>query len=136
MNFYLKINCRTATVITEENCILGVIDKINYDIFLKELSERIKKQHIHSILSSPLFYGIKIANFESTFYNDFVFMKIFRGNVLIQQNIINNDVYLLKEGEYEITLNISLNDLSKLITYLGGNIRCDYIELKLIKGKL
>jgi len=126
---------RMASVLSADECYIGVLIKKDYETSLKELSEKSRRVHINSILSSALFYGQKFTNFENTLFNYFVFMKINHGNILLEQNSSPSEIYLIREGEFEVTFKLSIKDLIKIIDYFGGIVSYESIELELIKGK-
>jgi CRP-like cAMP-binding protein len=111
---------RTATIIALEDTHMAILDKNNFDECLKELNEKLNRINLHMLVTTPIFEGITKNQFQKYFFNYFVFHKFARGHKLISENEPIDNVYFLKEGEYEIYFKKSLLELNNLILNLGG----------------
>ena len=109
---------RTATIITLEDCEFGVITKQDYDKLLKQVNERIRKKFYSIIFSLSPFMKIPKKFFENYYYNFFDYHLIERKHVLIQQNEINDNVYVLRNGEYSMSFYGNIIDLNNVIISL------------------
>ena len=106
---------RTATMISSKNCHLGLINKKSYDYSLKFGIEKQRRQRINFILSLDIFNNMSYFNLNKKYYNDFVLENYEKGHKILEQfNDINN-IYIIKEGDFDITSKMSLNDINLTI---------------------
>ena len=106
---------RTATMISSKNCHLGLISKKSFDYSLKFGIEKQRRQRINFILSLDIFNNMSYFNLNKKYYNDFVLENYVKGHKILEQfNDINN-IYIIKEGDFEITSKMSLNDINLAI---------------------
>lgn len=113
---------RTATIISNEDCLLGSISKGVYDNCIKDIQDRIRKDNINVILSNEILSGIKYETFEKEYFNRFVERKFIQGTMIFEQNEQRKEILFLKTGEIEISTKMSMNELNSLIVYKGGKI--------------
>ena len=109
---------RTATIITLEDCEFGVITKQDYDKLLKQVNEKIRKKFYSIIFSLSPFMKIPKKFFENYYYNFFDYHLIERKHVLIQQGEINENVHVLRNGEYSMSFFGNIIDLNNVIISL------------------
>ena len=123
-----KNSKRIGTVLIEEDCDFGVLDKHSYDLCIKELHENIKKANVNFMMSSQMFNFFTKSYFEKHFYNSFKLHDIDRGHKIINEGDHANQIYIIKEGEFNVTFNKSIVELNDLIKYFGGKNSKDQEE--------
>jgi CRP-like cAMP-binding protein len=115
-----EVNKRTATIITNEDCIFGTITKQAYDMCMKETQEKIRKSNIESVYSQSIFKCFSYDYFEKNYFNMFKLITKSQGQYLFKQGDKREDIFILKEGEIEFTLKGCLKDFDFIIQGLGG----------------
>ena len=124
---------RSASMITSDVCHLGTINKQSYNLSLKSCAEKQRRQNLFFIQSFQLFSSIPIFILGKRYFNNFIFSKIEKGCTLMKENKPDESIYLLKEGEFEVSLNGSLNDLNEL-KYLMNHKKCQLQHKKYIQN--
>ena len=76
--------------------------------------QREKINNINFILSCHIFYGIAKDNFVNKFFNFFVNIKVSRGEKIILEGNDPKYLYLIKEGEFEISITNNINKLKEI----------------------
>ena len=129
-----KENCkRTATIITTKNCMFGSLQKEEYQIFFKDVTERLRRNNIEGLLKCNLFSGYCYYTFESKLFNCFFFIKHKKGDYLFKQGNKREKLFYIKSGEVQIQLYASFEQLDKIIISLGGNANSKLLK-NLIKN--
>lgn len=105
---------RSATMITKTECHLGTIDKVSYNQSIKSCAEKQRKQNVQFIQTFGLFSQIPSFILGKRYFNNFICEKIEKNAIIIKEGLINPNIYLLKEGEYESSIYGSLHDLVEL----------------------
>ena len=108
---------RTATIITSSDCHFGTLNKQSYNLSLKAGAEKQLRLSLHFINSFDIFRGISLAILNKRYFNNFSFKKVNKGSVIISQNTPSTHLALLKEGNYEVYVMMSLSELTQLIKY-------------------
>ena len=112
---------RTATMIASTDCHCGTINKKSYNISLKNGAEKERKSNLNFIKTVSVFSGISIYIMNHKYYNNFLFQTIEKGKkIIIEKEEIEN-IFVIKEGEFEISFKNSINYLSFLINYFLNN---------------
>ncbi len=112
-----KSYLRTATMISNNKCEMGVLNKKSYDICIKNVSEKQRRQTINLLLSFPIFKGLNYYTINKKYFNNFILCFFNKGNKIIQQFDFVNNVFLIKEGNFDISIKISYNEIIELIKY-------------------
>jgi len=115
-----KNSKRMATVIVDEDTDFGLLDKVSFDLCIKELHENIKKANVSFMMSSQLFNFFTKSYFEKHFYNSFKLHDIERTQKIVSEGDVANQLYIIKEGEFNVTFNRSIVELNELIIHFGG----------------
>ena len=115
-------NHRTATVISLNNCFFGILDKESYDICIKNLQERCRKDEINLLLSNNIFSEIDPVNFEKHFYNYFTKIRLKRQEIVFENGEEVFYIYFVFKGEIEIESNLSPFNLNYVYKKLTGRI--------------
>lgn len=108
---------RTATIITSSDCHFGTLNKQSYNLSLKAGAEKQLRLSLHFINSFDIFKGISLPILNKRYFNNFSFKKVTKGSVIISQNTPSTYLTLLKEGNYEVYVMMSLSELTQLIKY-------------------
>ena len=112
-----KSYLRTATMISNNKCEMGVLNKKSYDICIKNVTEKQRRQTINLLLSFPIFKGLNYYTINKKYFNNFILCFFNKGNKIIQQFDFVNNVFLIKEGNFDISIKISYNEIIELIKY-------------------
>lgn len=106
---------RTATIITTSNCSLGYLDAVIYKKCIKQSQEAVRKKDVCSIQSTPLFRNVSVDYFNQRYFNYFRIKEYHLGDMLFYQGEKRKEIYFLREGEIELTVNTSLRELNRII---------------------
>jgi len=109
---------RNASVILDEECYLGSVDQITFNLTLKSCFKKHQNDYMKYLVSLDLFSGLKDISF---YVNNFNYFKFQKNDIIIKTNTILNKAYFFREGEYLLYLDISLNELTKMLNKLEGN---------------
>ena len=116
---------RTATIITNEDCIFGTLTKALYNFCLKSTQDKLRNIIIQFFLNGPIFKGVNQPIFEGKYYNWFIKKKYKNRTILFKQGEKRNKIFFIKKGELELNAKMNFIDLNKIIEYNGGEIN-DY----------
>lgn len=105
---------RSASMISSSECHLGTINKHSYSLSLKSCAEKQRRQNIIFIQSFHIFSDIPLFILGKRYFNNFIVLKKEKGCLLMEEKKISEFVFLLKDGEYEVSLNGSLKDLHEM----------------------
>ena len=108
-------NKRTGTLITLTDCILGVLSRNDYNIYLGDIEIKKRRNEINFIMSFSIFDKMNKIVFENRFFNFFTRENYIQGNNIIVQNQKINKVYFIMEGQFEISTNLSLFKIYSLL---------------------
>ena len=108
-------NKRTGTMITVTDCILGVLSRDDYNIYLGDIEIKKRKNEINFIMSFSIFDKMNKIVFENRFFNFFTRENFIQGKNIIVQNRKINKVYFIMEGQFEISTNLSLFKIYSLL---------------------
>jgi CRP-like cAMP-binding protein len=114
---------RTATVIASEDTHLGVISKGIYDICIKSLIEQGKSNYINMLINTDLFKDVLPYAFSKKYFSNFVSVKVYKGDMLLQEGEKSERFYFTKKGDYDIYMRKSLTELTEIIRGLGGDAK-------------
>ena len=110
---------RNATIITNENCVFGILYKDAYQMFIKETMDKARKINVELLLKSKLFRGCNNEKFESHFFGCFKFVKKNKGEYLFRQGEKRSYIYFIKKGEVQIELYSSCANIDNIVENLG-----------------
>ena len=111
---------RTATIISNEECVFGTLTKNLYNYCLRSTQEKIRFNLIQFFLNGPIFKGINQFIFEGKYYNWFIKKKYKNRNILFKQGDNRKKIYFIIKGELKLNTKLSFQELNKLIEYNGG----------------
>ena len=112
---------RTATIICNENCLFGLIDNKIYNKCIKFAQNKLRNEHIALFLNFDLFKFINIELFERNFFNLFILNNKEQGFYLFNQNNKRKEIFIIKNGNFEVSCNISINELNEIIKNFNDN---------------
>jgi CRP-like cAMP-binding protein len=113
---------RSATIITYDDTHFGVVYKELYDICIKSVFEKVRMANITVLNSCEAFRSIPSISFSKKYYANFVSHKVLRGDKLLEEGYECKCYYFIKDGEFEVSTNRSLAELTGIIKSLGGSI--------------
>ena len=124
----IKNEPRNATIIALENCVTVTVDRTDYKKIMKELEE----QRINSEMAKfkdmfPIFINWSnggLSKLKSGLINE-IYEK---DDYIYKQNDIADYIYLLTEGEIEITCDVNFGNYESFIEYIYDNSKTLFNE--------
>ena len=113
-------NRRTATIMTKTDCIFGILEKDDYQLSIKEFVEKVRKINTESIMNSKLFQNYREDLFDTHYFNCFKAIKKYKGDYIFSQNEKRKFIYFIKNGDIQIELYSSWNEMDKILEVLGN----------------
>ena len=113
-------NKRTATVITLTDCLFGILQKDEYQSFMKKVMEKTRRNNIERLLNTKLFYGVNYHTFDTKLYNYFIFTKERKGDFMFKRGDKRTTLYYIKKGEIQLEINATCKQLDDIIALIGG----------------
>ena len=110
---------RTATIITTQNSVFGILQKDVYQMFIKETMDKARKANVELLLKSKLFRGCNSEKFENNYFNCFKFMKKYKGEYLFKQGEERQFIFFIKKGEVQIELYSTCFNIDNIVENLG-----------------
>ena len=111
---------RTATIISNEECVFGTLTKNLYNYCLRSTQEKIRFNLIQFFLNGPIFKGINQFIFEGKYYNWFIKKKYKNRKVLFKQGDFRQKIFFIIKGELKLNTKLSFQELNNIIEYNGG----------------
>ena len=111
---------RTATVITNEKCYLGVLLKKIYDSHLKVSQIKSRIRNILYFTEGPIFKGISPNTFLNEFYFSLNKKNIPKGKSLFNKGDKRNKIFFIEKGEFELGCKLTLKKMGEIMNNLGG----------------
>ena len=111
---------RTATVITNEKCYLGVLLKKIYDSHLKVSQIKSRIRNILYFTEGPIFKGISPNTFLNEFYFSLNKKNIPKGKSLFNKGDKRNKIFFIEKGEFELGYKLTLKKMGEIMNNLGG----------------
>ena len=108
---------RTATIITIAECHFGFLTEGIYTQSIKEYNEKNRRNRICYLCNVPIMNSFSYKMIEKRYYNSFVFKGAKRNEIILNQNDINKNIILFKEGVFEISFKGSINDICDIVNY-------------------
>ncbi len=111
---------RNATVLAEEDCYIGVYDNHNYDDIIRPIVDQIRNENIDILLSFRNFYFLKQPVFQKFCYPKFISINYLKEQQLFTEGELKSYIYFIKDGEFQITINKSIFEISEIIKKIEG----------------
>ena len=103
------------TAICTEPSILLHLNLNTYEKFVKQRQESITTKNANSILEIPFFKGLNANIFKEKYYNLFTLYNFKNGETIFKQGEKMNNIYFIKSGEIELTMEASMYDINNII---------------------
>ena len=114
---------RTATIITDTDCIFGIIPNSTYSTFLREVEEKARFVLASKLVSHSLFKMIQPESFlKANFLNYFNKMTFKGGNFLFKQGETKQSVFFVNDGIINLYTESSIDSIVKIIERLNENV--------------
>jgi len=126
---------RTASILSDIDCHLGILDKKTYVKCLKDVSDRAKRWNMNFVLSQKVFSSINPNIFQMNYFNNFVHKKLCREDFLIKEGQEADRIFVIKDGQYEVTIKKANSELYQIIKKLGGNCGGLFQDFDFVHGK-
>ena len=118
-----EYSTRSATLISTEETAFGVLDKYDYNECIKEINEKVRKVNQSLLFDNLLFRQINNKPLVNRrIYNNFVLQKISDTRFLALCGDERHRLIVLKKGEFQLKMQMSLRDFLRTIKKLGGRI--------------
>ena len=118
---------RTATIITKEECYFGTIIKQVYDLSLRAAQEKSRLRNVLFFTKGPIFRGISNNIFLNKFFYIFKKCSYKKGDILFRKGEQRKSIIFVIKGELELSRNMTLYEITKLINLLGGVLDDKYL---------
>ena len=106
---------RTATILTNTDCILGYLSKNDYEACLSEIELKRRKNEVNFIMSFSIFDQMNWISFENKYFNYFKREYYYQGEIILRQGEPINKIYFIMDGQFEISSSLSVSNLYKII---------------------
>ena len=123
---------RTATILTNTDCILGYLSKNDYETCLSEIELKRRKNEVNFIMSFSIFDQMNWISFENKYFNYFKREFFFQGETILTQGKAINKIFFIMDGQFEISSSLSIASLYKIIRQ-KTNYSFQKIKIKLKK---
>ena len=111
---------RTATIITNTDCILGYLSKVSYEACLSEIEIKRRKNEINFIMSFAIFDQMNWTNFENKYFNYFKREYYSQNDTIIKQGEKIDKIFFIMDGQFEMSTSLSLGAMYRLIRQKKG----------------
>lgn len=109
---------RSATIVAGEESHFGVLDISVYREYIQIEKHRLVMKEVSFFLDNFFFSSIKKKMFEKKYFQMFIVEDYYRGASLFKENEEAKFLYLLKDGEVELTINRNILELHKIVKTL------------------
>ena len=106
---------RKATIITTSDCDFSVLNKKTFNNCIRLGAQKHLKEILQFFIELPIFRGIPEGVFYHKYYTNFTKVTVLKGKNIINQGEIPHNITLLQSGQYGVTTQMSLYDLTRLI---------------------
>jgi CRP-like cAMP-binding protein len=126
---------RTATIRAEKDTHLGYIELEVYKEYVQIEKQRSKLKEISFLSENFFFKTIKKLVFQKRYFPLFIYEECYKGDILFRETNLSNNIFFIKEGEVELTINRNVLELSQITKSLINlnifhNENCEIYELK------
>jgi prolyl oligopeptidase PreP (S9A serine peptidase family) len=94
---------------------LGYLSRSDYNTYLGEIEVKKRKNDINFVMSFAIFDKMNKNVFENRYFNFFTRETFFQGESIILQDQKINKVFFIKEGQYEITTNLTIDKIYSIL---------------------
>ena len=121
-------NKRTATIISIEESYFGCLEKEIYTA-IKGSNDKTRKNNVNYLCHTTIFKSINYRTLEDRYFNFFAFKDSIKDEIIIHKDEINTNLFIIKNGTFEINFNGKLKDIFNLMNYYRDTF-CDIDEKK------
>jgi len=100
---------------------LAILSKKSYDSCFKETSEFHKNKTISFILSNRIFNDLDQKKFKLSYFSLFFNEIVRKNHKILVQDQPNDFIYIIRNGDFEVSLKKSIMDINFIIKYYGHN---------------
>ena len=121
----IKKTTRNATIKSVENSILLSINKNDYNIVMKETEIKKLGKEVEEFKSNYQFFNCFDLEKMIQIYNCFSKLTLYKGDYLCHQNDINDYIYIITNGKFEVYSYVGFSWLNEYYKYIDdsmGNI--------------
>ena len=111
---------RTATIISLVDSYFGCLNRDIYNA-IKSTNEKNKKNMINYLCHTQIFKCINSKTIEDKYLNYFAFKTAVMDEYIIRNGQINNNLIIIKNGTFEISITGKLQDFFNLMNYYFEN---------------
>lgn len=129
-------NKRTATILSEPGVSLGILTRKGFDLCIKDIQKKIQHGNIHFFQSFKIFSTLSWYLFSSKFLNFFKLQTLKQNEMLIKENNDSNEIFFVREGEFEVTAKMDEDDIEYYINLLKHKRRYRVNNSSDLKKKL
>ena len=108
----------SLTAICTEPSILLYLNLNTYEKFVKQRQDSITTKNVNSILEIPFFKGLNTNVFKEKYYKYFTLYNYKNGEYIFRQGEKMNNIYFIKSGEIELTMEASMNDINNILAII------------------
>lgn len=119
--FVQNDTCNLYTIILNQDSILDYYSGGATELVLKNKMLAERKELVAFLHSTLIFRSIPEHLFEKYYFNLFTFCKEEKNKTIFTEKEPNNEIIIIKKGEFELYGNKSIKDLSNIINYLNVN---------------
>lgn len=137
---------RNASIISHSDTILASIDKVDYDLIIRDIERKKLNIKLDDLQQNFLIFKTWDKYLISKFMNYFSLIKMNKGDILYHQNDKSDAVYLVMNGSLEVSTRVNIGSFQKIKKYLisKSEIVFDWlrdnakkeVNLKMLKEKL
>ena len=114
---------RTATVITDSECVFGIVPNSIYSTFLKEVEEKTRYILVTQLVSHSLFKSIIPETFlKANFLNYFNNMMFKSGTYFFKQGEEKSALFFIFNGVINLYTQASIDNIINIIEHLNNDI--------------
>ena len=105
----------SLTAICNEPSIFLYLNLSTYEKFVKQRQEIISMKNINSLLEIQFFKGINSVTFKEKYFRNFTLYNFKNGEFIFRQGEKMNNIYFIKSGEIELTMESSIKDINNIL---------------------
>lgn len=128
---------RNATTISLTNSIVGLVNEDYYQTYISPRRKKFKKNEMAFLHDNFFFKEIGSQTFEQRLFHFFYLQEMQSGHYLFVRNQAVNEYYILRDGNVQLTITLSLIQMRELIKEISDRLLkyCNFLE-KDIQTKL
>jgi hypothetical protein len=111
---------RTATIISNGICHLGILDRRNFMKIINDINDLEIRKDIRTIQHQQVFSTVNVNVFQWNYLNKFFKKKMDRGDLLISEGNQVDNIYIIKKGLFEVTIKNNNIEFLDLISKFSG----------------